>query len=211
MATTAARWRTSSRTLRKARPFAQLDTFLAEAPTDTPHDLFRAQAARASQTKERFSLNEVAITERRNIAVDMAQFVIPTVSRNTKRHETLQDFMLTNDLATVAVEVPVYLTHKTPSTSRRSSALSSRLPSREAPRSQATSTSCRLRNGSIYILDYKPGAKKDKPIEQLMVYALALASRTGLRLMDFTCAWFDDAHYYEFHPLHVVHKRRPTR
>lgn len=24
----------------------------------------------------------------------------------------------------------------------------------------------------------------------------------------FKCAWFDDAHYYEFHALHVVHKQK---
>jgi hypothetical protein len=26
-------------------------------------------------------------------------------------------------------------------------------------------------------------------------------------LYDFVCAWFDDRHYFEFYPLHVVHKR----
>jgi len=41
-----------------------------------------------------------------------------------------------------------------------------------------------------------------------MVYALALSRRTGRRLYDFTCAWFDEHHYFEFYPLHVVHKRR---
>jgi len=42
----------------------------------------------------------------------------------------------------------------------------------------------------------------------------ALSQRTGLRLYDFTCAWFDEHHYYEFYPLHVVYKRgrsRPSR
>ena len=43
-----------------------------------------------------------------------------------------------------------------------------------------------------------------------MIYALALSRRTGLRLLDFKCAWFDDANYYEFYPLHVVHKRKPA-
>ena len=63
----------------------------------------------------------------------------------------------------------------------------------------------------IQILDYKPGAKREKPIEQLMVYALALSRRTGLRLYHFKCAWFDDGHYYEFYPLHVVHKKGKKR
>jgi ATP-dependent exoDNAse (exonuclease V) beta subunit len=64
-----------------------------------------------------------------------------------------------------------------------------------------------IRNGRIHILDYKPGASHERPIAQIMVYALALSRRTGLCLYDFVCAWFDDQHYYEFYPLHVVHKR----
>src|SRR5205085_12671619 len=65
-----------------------------------------------------------------------------------------------------------------------------------------------IRNGRIHILDYKPNAVRDKPITQLMVYALAMSHRTGLRLYDFVCAWFDERHYFEFYPLHVVYTRR---
>lgn len=65
-----------------------------------------------------------------------------------------------------------------------------------------------LRGGKIHIVDYKPKAAKEKPIVQLMVYALALSRRCNLRLYDFVCAWFDEHDYYEFYPLHVVHKRR---
>jgi ATP-dependent exoDNAse (exonuclease V) beta subunit len=61
-------------------------------------------------------------------------------------------------------------------------------------------------HGAIHILDYKPRAKSEKPIPQLIVYALALSRRTGFRLFDFVCAWFDEHHYCEFYPLHVIHK-----
>jgi hypothetical protein len=64
-----------------------------------------------------------------------------------------------------------------------------------------------IRNGAIHIVDYKPGAKSEKPIPQLMTYALALSRRTGLRLFHFVCSWFDQDHYYQFFPLHVVYKR----
>jgi len=63
-----------------------------------------------------------------------------------------------------------------------------------------------IRNGSIYIMDFKPSAEKTKPIEQLTIYALALSRLTGIRLYHFKCAWFDDKNYYEFFPLHVVYK-----
>src|SRR3989344_4319295 len=61
-----------------------------------------------------------------------------------------------------------------------------------------------VRNGQIHILDYKPNAAKEKPIEQLTWYALALSRLTGLRLFEFKCAWFDEKDYFEFYPLHVV-------
>lgn len=41
-----------------------------------------------------------------------------------------------------------------------------------------------VRNGLIHIRDYKPEASKVNPVEQLMVYALALASRTKLAVRD---------------------------
>jgi len=63
-----------------------------------------------------------------------------------------------------------------------------------------------VRNGSVHILDYKPGAAKEKPIEQLTWYALALSRLTGLRLYNFVCGWFDEKDYFQFYPLHVVKK-----
>ena len=64
-----------------------------------------------------------------------------------------------------------------------------------------------VRNGLTHILDYKPCADKIVPIEQLTIYALALASRTKLALSNFKAAWFDDNNYYEFFPLHAVYKK----
>ncbi len=63
-----------------------------------------------------------------------------------------------------------------------------------------------IRNGSVHILDYKGCAAKERPIEQLTLYALALSRLTGLRLFYFKCAWFDEKDYFEFFPLHVVYK-----
>ena len=68
-----------------------------------------------------------------------------------------------------------------------------------------------IRNGAIHILDYKGCAAKERPIEQLTLYALALSRLTGLRLFHFKCAWFDEKDYFEFFPLHVVYKRNRGR
>jgi hypothetical protein len=63
-----------------------------------------------------------------------------------------------------------------------------------------------IRNGQIHILDYKPKAEKERPIEQLTLYAMALSRLTGLRMYEFKCAWFDEKDYFEFYPLHVLYK-----
>ena len=67
-----------------------------------------------------------------------------------------------------------------------------------------------VRNGQIHILDYKPNAEKERPIEQLTLYAMALSRLTGLRLYEFKCAWFDEKDYFEFYPLHILHKPKKT-
>lgn len=68
-----------------------------------------------------------------------------------------------------------------------------------------------VRNGLIHILDYKPDSDskqvQENAIQQLMIYALALASRTKLALSDFKCAFFDENNYFEFFPLHGVYDK----
>jgi hypothetical protein len=60
------------------------------------------------------------------------------------------------------------------------------------------------RNGFVHLLDYKPNARKIDPTNQLVVYALAIASRTRLPVKTFKCAWFDERDYFEFFPLQAV-------
>jgi hypothetical protein len=68
-----------------------------------------------------------------------------------------------------------------------------------------------VRNGLIYPMDYKPSADKEKPIDQLTIYALALSRLTGIRLYHMRCAWFDESNYFEFFPLHVVYKLKKKK
>ena len=68
-----------------------------------------------------------------------------------------------------------------------------------------------IRNGMVHLLDYKPNAEKERPIEQLTLYAMALSRLTGLRLFEFKCAWFDEKDYFEFYPLHVLHKTKKAK
>ena len=117
----------------------------------------------------------------------VAELVLQTVTNNKRRHDEIRRFMLATGSVTVAVEVPIYLTTDELAEFKG-------LPGLNIPlESNVTLTGhiefLQIRNGAIHIVDYKPGAKSEKPIPQLMTYALALSRRTGLRLFHFVCSW----------------------
>lgn len=191
---------------RRGALFGPLQDYLEDVPTTCPHDLFRAQRPRASAQKQSFHLDGVKITPRHeNAAVQNARFVVQAVANNKARHETVQDFMLVNDSATIAVEVPILLSADDLAAFR---ARGYDIPLRLDPEDVLTGhiDIVQIRYGLIHILDYKPGARREKPIAQLMTYALALSALTGIDLYHFKCAWFDDVEYFEFYPRTVVQK-----
>jgi len=185
--------------------FAPVRDFLELMLRRCPHQLFTT-ATRASSAKKasRFNLNQVSITEKQNFATRIAHLVLPTSPSNKQRHETLQYFMLANDSVTIATEVPIYLLPE--DIQHQQQRLGFQIPLTLKQPLTGHIDFLQIRNGAVYILDYKPDAEKNHPIEQLTLYALALSRLTGLKLFDFKCAWFNQDYYYEFFPLHVVHK-----
>ncbi|HLM84288.1 MAG TPA: hypothetical protein VK254_03715 [Candidatus Bathyarchaeia archaeon] len=137
----------------------------------------------------------------------MARFVIQAVARNKERHQRLQEFMFFCDSTTIAVEVPVLLEQSDISHFKNRLKFSVPVNLKKGEIITGHVDFLQIRNGVVHILDYKPNAKKEKPIAQLTLYALALSRFTGLRLFDFKCAWFDENDYFEFFPLHVVYKK----
>lgn len=186
--------------------FAPLRTYLERMLRGCPHNLFleNAPGSRASKSGIGFDISDVQITEKQNNATEMARFVLSSVGNNRLRHESLQRFMLLCDSTTVAVEVPIFLT---PNDFRALAASGLSVPVIDRAITGHVDF-IQIRNGVIHILDYKPDARTNRPVEQLTLYALALSRATGLRLYDFKCAWFNEDTYCEFFPLHVVHKKR---
>jgi hypothetical protein len=188
-------------------PLAPLRTYLDSIPQACPHVLFLKETPRASQAKGVFRVGDIRITERHdNAAIESARFVLQTVTKNKLRHETLQEFMLVNDSATVAVEVPIVLTHADVDHYRTALGFEVPLPLQANDLYTGHIDIVQIRNAQVHILDYKPDASHVKPVEQLMIYALALARRSRLLLYHFRCAWFDDRNYFEFYPFHVVRR-----
>lgn len=192
-------------------PYRALADFLERVPRECPHHLFAQNLTRASQFKPCFCLDEVVITPKTNAAVATARFVLQAVSNNKLRHETLQSFLLANDAATIAVEVPITLTAEDIAYYHSVAGFAVPLVIPDGQTITGHIDIVQLRGGRIHILDYKPDAEKIKPIAQLMVYALALSRLTKLPLRFFTCAWFDDTHYFSFYPLPVVYKKRGVK
>ena len=187
----------------KHEKFEPLREFLEFIAVDCPHQYFK-EGVRASEVRANFNLSEVMIKEKQNFATRTANLVLQAVQDNKQRHEVLQRFMLANDSVTVACEVPVYMHND--DLEHMNNELNFEIPIKLDKVMTGHIDLLQIRNGTAHILDYKPNAKNEKPIEQLTLYALALSRLTGLRLYDFKCAWFDESNYFEFYPLHVVYK-----
>jgi len=186
--------------------FKPLRGFLELVSSECPHQIFKEKMKRASENKEKFDLSQVKIISKKNLATETANFVIQAVSKNKERHEILEEFMFFNDSVSVAIEVPVLLDANDVNHYKYELNFDIPFSLEEGEYLTGHIDLIQVRNGSIYIMDFKPSAKKEKPIEQLTIYALALSRLTGIRLYNFKCAWFDEDNYFEFFPLHVVYK-----
>lgn len=123
----------------------------------------------------------------RNLACDLARFSVQAVKTNHQRHDAVEEFMLTCDLATIACEVPVWYWEKSVD-----DGVTGHIDILQ------------VRNDLVYILDYKPGAARDKKApSQLYHYAIALSFRSGVALERIRCGWFDEKDYFEFTPSQV--------
>ena len=191
--------------------YQNLKHYLEKIPTNQfPHHIFtpnhsnvKQKLDRSSQTK--FQVLNIKPLKKQNLANKLCTLALNLARTSKQRHEKVQKFMLINDSVTIAVEIPIYLTHddllyfKDHNFSLNPNDFSTPITGHI--------DLIQIRNNLIHVLDYKPEASKINPIHQLTIYALALASKTKLPLTMFKCAWFDENNYYEFFPLHVVKKK----
>jgi len=187
--------------------YQPLKNYLEKIPTNKfPHHIFKQNQGcpnaviakiknidnkNNEQRASKLKFNHLKITHlsKNNLANKLTSLALNLAKSNKQRHEAVQNFMLINDSTTIATEIPVYLTQDdiTYFISRKFT-----LPLENQPTPITGHIDIlQVRNGLIHILDYKPEAKTQSPIEQLTIYALAVASKTKLALSDFKCAWFD--------------------
>jgi ATP-dependent exoDNAse (exonuclease V) beta subunit len=167
-----------------------------------PEDKSPDPLAAVRSSKSRFEILPLTRMEKQNLANDLAALGLLLARKTRDRHPSIQDFMLANDSSTVACEVPVYLTSDEIAY-YKSKGFFITLPESKKPITGHIDV-VQARNGFVHLLDYKPKAREIDPVNQLVVYALAFASRTRLPVKVFKCAWFDEKDYFEFFPLQAV-------
>jgi len=191
--------------------FKPLQQFLELATAECPNHIFEKSEKRASEFKNTFNLDEVRIAPKYNAAVKLANFIMQAVSNNKLRHEALQEFMLANDTVTIVAELAVLIGNDDINHFKFELGFEIPIDLKDGEYITGHIDLIQVRNGSIYIMDFKPSANKERPVDQLTLYALALSRLTGIRLYHMKCAWFDESNYYEFFPLHVVYKLKKGR
>ena len=171
-------------------PFAELKSYLLKLPEFIDHAMFEKgpkaeddSGLRASQLvlTDNHGLREFTDTRLRRAALDALSLALS----NRQRHQVVEDYLLSCDRNTIAVEVPVYFHH--------------------AGLGSVTGhvDILQINFGKVRILDFKPHAKKENPAKvmtQLTLYAMALTYRAKLKLADIVCAYFDEERMFQFRP-----------
>ena len=164
------------------RQFPPIRRYLWHIAENCPNKLFQEGGARCSDG----NLPELSLrlVRKETNAVPLARLGLVLAKHRRGRHEAIQRFMLANDSATIAVEVPVN--------------------PNEAPDLKLAEVLTghidvlQIRYDKVWILDYKPEARRETRAKfQLYLYARALNARTGIPLSRFGLAYFDDQDYFE--------------
>lgn len=169
----------------KGKQFPQIKQYINSMLKDSKDYLFQSKnVLRCSEVANTINLPRPNIRSIKNSpASRMTNLALELAKTKSERHEKVEEFFLVNDSATVAVEVPVYLTE---SESGFNKPITGHIDL------------IQVRSNRIHILDYKPD-QEGNVTNQLQLYAKCLKKRTGIP--NITCAYFDENGYSQFIPF----------
>jgi len=171
--------------------YPSLKHYLENIENILPKDIFN-NSKRISQiskqtAKTKYINENIQLKEKQNYATKLAQIALQITNDNKQRHSIIENLMLKNDTATIAVEIPIYLKAEETKLNQNLTGHIDIL---------------QIRYSKLHILDFKPeNINKEEAIAQLQLYASALSKLTKIPLKNFKCAWFDQNTYYEFCPF----------
>lgn len=175
--------------------FPSLKNFIFSLSRGVDKKYFSPNSERCSQIKREASADvKVFDNTKLNKVLGSA---LKMVKSSRQRHSIVEDLMLHCDRDTVAVEVPVWYWDKSKNINVCGHI-----------------DVLQVKFGKVWVLDYKPNAEQedvDKVVSQLFSYALGLSFRTGIRLEDVSCGWFDENKVYVFDAGEVKSQRMMDR
>ena len=124
------------------------------------------------------------LTQKQLLLNKVIKKALTLAKTNKKRHQVIEDYLLSTDRDTIAVEIPIYFYDK------KLGPITGHIDILQT------------KNNKIYILDYKPDTdlNQKQTITQLTLYAIALSFRTKVPLKNIRCAFFNENNYFEFMP-----------
>jgi transposase-like protein len=166
----------------KGKQFPELKRYINDMLSNPMDHLFQSKKVlRVSELANTLSIPKPIIrTVKNSPASRMTDLALELAKTKSERHQKVEEFFLVNDSATVAVEVPVYLTEKE---SGFKKPLAGHIDL------------IQVRSNRIHIMDYKPD-ESGNVVNQLQLYAKCLKKRTGLS--NISCAYFDENGYFQF-------------
>jgi transposase-like protein len=169
----------------KGKQFPQLKRYINYMLNNSMDNIFQSKKIlRVSELANEVDLPKPNVRSKKDSpACRMTDLALELTKTKSERHQKVEEFFLTNDSATIAVEIPVYLTK---SESGYQKPVTGHIDL------------VQVRNNKIHILDYKPD-ESGNVINQLQLYAKCLKKRTGLS--NITCAYFDENEYFQFNPI----------
>jgi ATP-dependent exoDNAse (exonuclease V) beta subunit len=168
----------------KGKQFPQLKRYINGMLENSMEHIFQSKKVlRVSELANTINLPKPSIRSVKNSpACRMTDLALELAKTKSERHQKVEEFFLTNDSATVAVELPVYLSE---SESGYKKPLTGHIDLLQ------------VRSNKIHIMDYKPD-ESGNVINQLQLYGKCLKKRT--KLSNITCGYFDEKAYYQFSP-----------
>jgi hypothetical protein len=169
----------------KGKQFPQLKRYIYGMLDNSMEHIFQSKKVlRISELANTIDIPKPSIRSIKNSqACRMTDLALELAKTKSERHQKVEEFFLTNDSATVAVELPVYLTK---SESGYKKSLTGHIDL------------VQVRSNRIHIRDYKPDSSGNV-INQLQLYAKCLKKRTSLS--NITCSYFDENEYFQFNPM----------
>lgn len=172
-----------------------LNNFLHLVLTDCPNHLYKNNKFRVSKIEIPIDINISHVDKHKliDLAKDSRE-----LNEFKSRHENLEKYFLDNDLGTIAVELPLWL-------EKGELKDFSDYFGDHDPLTGHIDILRIEEDGKIAIWDYKPNAYKEtKAHVQTFIYAFMLSVRTGIKLSNFRCGYFDEIDLYQFNPSEVI-------